>query len=129
MAGGHRSTVMLVDSSVWIDHLREGDAYLARLLESGLVLCHAFVPGRLACDWVRRRSEILALLADLPQAVVASDAEVLGLIERRGLMGRGIGYVDAHLLAATLLTPEAALWTRDRRLAEIARELGAGAKL
>jgi len=120
--------VILVDSSVWIDHLREGDALLAELLENGLVLGHAFVLGELACGRMRRRSEILALLADLPQAVVANDAEVLDLIERRGLMGRGIGYVDVHLLAGTLLTPEAALLTRDRRLAAIARELGASAE-
>ena len=121
--------MILVDSSVWIDHLREGDTRLVGLLEDGFVLGHAFVLGELACGRMRRRSEILALLADLPQATLASNGEVLGLIERRGPMGRGIGYVDAHLLAATLLTPEAALWTRDRRLAEIARELGAGAKL
>lgn len=121
--------MILVDSSVWIDHLRDGNALLAGLLEEGLVLGHAFVLGELACGRMRRRSEILALLADLPQAVVASEAEVLGLIERRGLMGRGIGYVDAHLLAGTLLTPGAALWTHDRRLAAIAEELGAGARL
>jgi predicted nucleic acid-binding protein len=121
--------VILVDSSVWIDHLREGDTILVDLLEHGRVLGHAFVLGELACGRLRHRSEILTLLADLPQAVVANDAEVLDLIKQRGLMGRGIGYVDAHRFAGTLPTPEAALWTRDRRLAAIARELGAGAGL
>ncbi|MGD9509114.1 MAG: type II toxin-antitoxin system VapC family toxin [Geminicoccaceae bacterium] len=116
--------MILVDSSVWIDHLREGDALMARLLEDGLVLGHALVLGELACGRLRRRNGILALLADLPQAVVASDAEVLDLIERCRLTGRGIGHVDAHPLAGTLLTPEAALWTRHRRLAAIAREPG-----
>lgn len=116
--------MILVDSSVWIDHLRVGDAALAERLELGIVLGHPFVLGELACGRLRNRSEILMLLADLPQAVPAADAEVLAMIERHRLMGRGIGYVDAHLLASTLLTPEAALWTRDRRLANIARDLG-----
>jgi len=116
--------VILVDSSVWIDHLRVGDAALAERLELGIVLGHPFVLGELACGRLRNRSEILMLLADLPQAVPAADAEVLAMIERHRLMGRGIGYVDAHLLASTLLTPEAALWTRDRRVANIARDLG-----
>ena len=116
--------MILVDSSVWIDHLRVGDAALAERLELGIVLGHPFVLGELACGRLRNRTEILMLLADLPQAVPAADAEVLAMIERHRLMGRGIGYVDAHLLASTLLTPDAALWTRDRRVANIARDLG-----
>lgn len=71
-----------------------------------------------------QRAEILGLLADLPQATVATDAEVLALVENRGLFGLGIGYVDAHLLAATALTPDARLWTRDNRLAAVAARLG-----
>jgi len=85
------------------------------------------VLGELACGQLRNRAEILTLLADLPQAVPASDVEVLDVIARHRLMGRGIGYIDAHLLASTLLTPEAGLWTCDRRLAAIAHELGVDA--
>jgi predicted nucleic acid-binding protein len=118
--------VILVDSSVWVDHLRAADAELGRLLDRGLALGHAFVRGELACGNLRRRKEILTLLAGLPQAVLAEDDEVLALIEGHRLMGRGIGYVDAHLLAATLLTAGARLWTRDLRLAEIAARLGVG---
>lgn len=121
--------MILVDTSVWIDHLRVGDPELGRLLDRGLVLGHVFVRGELACGNLRRRAEVLVLLADLPQAVVAEDGEVLALIERQRLMGRGIGYVDAHLLAATLLTPGARLWTRDVRLAAVAGQLGVGPPL
>jgi predicted nucleic acid-binding protein len=118
--------VILVDTSVWIDHLRAGDPVLGGLLDRAAVLGHVFVRGELACGNLRRRGEILALLAGLPQAVVAADGEVMGLIERRRLMGRGIGYVDAHLLASALLTAGARLWTRDVRLGEVAREIGVG---
>jgi predicted nucleic acid-binding protein len=97
---------------------------VAGLLDRAGVLGHAFVRSELACGNLRRRDEILALLADLPQAVVASDGEVIALIERHRLMGRGIGYVDAHLLAATLLTPGARLWTRDAWLDATPEELG-----
>jgi hypothetical protein len=115
--------VILVHSSVWIDHLRANEPVLSDLLERGLVLGHPFVVGELACGNLRNRAEILSLLGDLPQASVATDTEVLGLIERYRLIGRGIGWVDAHLLASVLLTPEAGLWTRDRRLAAVATEL------
>lgn len=115
--------MILVDSSVWIDHLRANEPVLSDLLERGLVLGHPFVVGELACGNLRNRAEILPLLGDLPQASVATDAEVLGLIERYRLMGRGIGWVDAHLLASVLLTPDAGLWTRDGRLAAVATEL------
>lgn len=116
--------MILVDTSVWVDHLRGHEPALAVLLENGTVLGHAFVLGELACGGLRRRAEILRLLAELPQAFAATHAEVLGLIERHRLMGRGIGYVDAHLLASAVLTPDARLWTRDRRLAEAAESLG-----
>ena len=88
------------------------------------MLGHVFVRGELACGNLRRRAEVLALLAGLPQAVVAEHGEVMALIDRHRLMGRGIGYVDAHLLAGTLLTGGARLWTRDLRLAAIAGQLG-----
>jgi hypothetical protein len=115
--------VILLDTSVWIDHLRQGDAQVASVLETGLVLTHPFVIGELACGQLKSRAEILGLLAALPQAQVAQEQEVLFFIERHGLMGRGIGYIDAHLLAATALTEGARLWTRDKRLDSLACEL------
>jgi predicted nucleic acid-binding protein len=116
--------VILVDTSVWIDHLRSGLPELASLLERGQVLYHPFVRGELACGNLRDRGEVLELLGRLPAAPVASDDEALAFIERRGLMGRGIGYVDVHLLAAVALSGTARLWTRDRRLENVAGELG-----
>jgi hypothetical protein len=115
--------VILVDTSVWVDHLRAHDAALAGLLEAGGVLAHGFVIGELALGDLRRRDEILALLGDLPAAATAADDEVLGFIARHRLMGTGIGYIDAHLLTSAALTPAARLWTRDRRLATVARRL------
>ena len=120
--------MILVDSSVWTLHLRTGDPLLAGLLDRAEVLGHVFVRGELACGNLRRRDEILALLADLPQAVVATDDEVLELIERHRLMGRGIGYVDAHLLAATLLTGGALLVDPRSAAGREAKQLGVGAQ-
>jgi predicted nucleic acid-binding protein len=117
---------VLVDTSVWIDHLRHGHATLALALEEGNVLTHPFVIGELACGNLRRRAEILRLLGELPQAPVASNAEVLEFIERRHLMGRGIGFVDAHLLASVTLAGSARILTADRRLAEVATQLESG---
>ncbi len=114
--------MILLDTSVWIDHLRQGDAQVASVLQSGLVLTHPFVIGELACGQLKSRTEVLGLLAALPQARVAQDQEVLFFVERHGLMGRGIGYIDAHLLAATALTEDTRLWTRDKRLDSLARE-------
>jgi predicted nucleic acid-binding protein len=116
--------MILVDTSAWVNHLRSGDEGLVDLLNATQVLMHAFVLGELACGNLRQRAELLRLLKNLPQAAVARDEEVLFFIERRGLMGRGIGYVDAHLLAAVALDGGARLWTRDRRLQTLAEELG-----
>lgn len=116
--------MILVDTSVWIEHLRTGDAVLAAELDAGSVCMHPFVLGELACGNLRNRAEVLGLLARLPAAPVASDAEALEFIERRAVFGRGIGYIDAHLLAATALSGTDRLWTRDRRLAGVAAELG-----
>lgn len=116
--------MILVDTSVWIDHLRAGEPQLATLLQDGHVLAHPWVIGELALGQLSRRSEILALLNNLPRAQTATDTEVLDLVENRHLYGLGIGYVDAHLLAATLLTTGAGLWTRDKRLASAATQLG-----
>jgi predicted nucleic acid-binding protein len=108
--------MILVDTSVWIDHFRQGDVELARLLNSGQVLTHRFVIGELALGNIQNRSLIISTLQNLPQATAASDEEVLRFIERHALFGSGIGYIDAHLLAATLLTPGSFIWTRDKRL-------------
>ena len=115
--------MILVDTSVWIDHLRAGNEMLRRLLDRGLVLGHPFVTGELALGNLRQREMILAALAALPQASLASDGEVLHFIEEHALYGFGIGYVDAHLLAAARLMPGATLWTRDTRLRSAATRL------
>lgn len=116
--------MILVDTSVWVDHFRVGVPALAELLEQQQVLMHAFVLGELACGNLKSREETLHLLSDLPAAPKASDLEVMEFIERRRLMGKGIGFVDAHLLAAVMLAPGARLWSRDKRLRQIAHSLG-----
>lgn len=115
--------MVLVDTSVWIDYLRAGDATLVDLLQAGRVRCHPMVLGELACGNLQNRTEVLDLMGDLPACVEATHVEVLQLIERHGLMAKGIGFVDAHLLASCLLTNETQLWTRDKRLAGIAQSL------
>lgn len=115
--------MILVDTSIWIDHLRSSNERLTCLLERGFVLGHAWVIGEIAVGHLRRRREVLDLLLSLPRAVLASDDEVLALIERNTLHGTGVGYVDAQLLASTRLTPGALLWTQETRLASIARRL------
>ena len=115
--------MILVDTSVWVDHLRSGVPLLTNLLQEGEILIHPWVIGEIACGNLRNRQQVLDLLLGLPTALVASDSEVLLLIERGNLMGRGIGYVDAHLLAAAKLS-RCGLWTQDRRLAVVAQEQG-----
>ncbi len=115
--------MILVDTAVWIDHLRDGDAQLAELLEHGVVLAHPWVTGELALGHLRGRAEILRLLDALPQAKLATAVELRALIDQHELFGVGIGYVDAQLLAATMLTDDATLWTRDRRLLAAAERL------
>lgn len=121
--------MILVDSSVWVDHLRRGDATLAGLLDGGRVIAHPFVVGELALGSLRQRELILTALQDLPQAVVASDIEVLRFINQQALYGLGIGYVDAHLLASVRLTAGGSLWTRDKRLQSVADRLGVASAL
>jgi predicted nucleic acid-binding protein len=116
--------MILVDTSVWVAHLRYGDDTLVQQLQTGQVLAHPFVIGEISLGNLRKRSIILGALQNLPQAVVASDAEVLGFIEEHELAGKGVGYIDAHLLASARLTPDTALWTRDTRLATAAKRLG-----
>lgn len=115
--------MILVDTSVWIDHLRKSEAALIAALEAGQVLMHPFVVGELACGNLKNRVELLSLLRDLPSAPVATDAEALGFIDRHELMGRGIGYLDVHLLASVMLAGPVRLWTRDKRLAIVADSL------
>ena len=115
--------MMLVDTSVWIDHLRHGDAALTAALEAGQVWMHSFVLGELACGNLRSRVEVLGLLQALPPMPVSSDKEVLFFIDQHELMGRGIGYMDVHLLASARLGGTQ-LWTRDKRLHTVAAELG-----
>jgi predicted nucleic acid-binding protein len=112
----------LVDTSVWVDHLRRGDAGLVELLEAGRVLSHRFVIGELACGTLRNRREVLALLRELPDAPPAEHDEVMRLVNERNLAGRGLGWIDAHLLASALLA-NCRLWTRDRALAAAAADL------
>lgn len=116
--------MILADTSVWVDHLRASDKALVALLDAGMVLAHPFVIGELALGNLSQRDIVLRALADLPQAGIATDAEVLHFIERHALFGRGIGYVDAHLLAAAQLTPGTELWTNDKRLQAVAVGLG-----
>ena len=115
--------MILVDTSVWIDHLRRRDDTLAKLLNNIQVLMHPYVSGELACGNLVNRAEVLHLLAALPQISVAFDAEVQFFIEQRSLMGKGIGYIDAHLLAAVALDGTARIWTRDKRMHEVAKTL------
>lgn len=115
--------MILVDTSIWVDHLRAGEPALAHLLDHGLVLAHPWVSGELALGHLSQRQDILGLLAGLPSAEVATDAEILRLIKVEQLYGLGVGYVDAQLLAATRLTAGARLWTADKRLAMVARRL------
>lgn len=113
---------MLVDTSVWIDHFRRGHADLQTRLIEGDVSSHPFVIGELACGTLKRRREVLTLLATLPQVPVAKHNEVLAFVETHDLTGSGIGWVDAHLLASTSLAGET-LWTLDKRLQTAARSL------
>jgi predicted nucleic acid-binding protein len=118
--------MILVDTSVWVDHFRSGVPALAAELQKGRVLTHPFVIGELACGNLKNREEVLGLLGRLPATPVATHEEAMEFLERRGLMGRGIGFVDVHLLASASLASSARLWTRDRRLAKVATETKIG---
>jgi predicted nucleic acid-binding protein len=115
--------VILVDTSVWVDYFRRGEPHLLDALNNGLVLMHPFVLGELASGNLKRRTEVLSLMSELPVAAIATEGEALEFIDRRRLMGRGIGYIDVHLLASVVLTATATLWTRDKRLSVVADDL------
>jgi len=116
--------MILVDTSIWIDHLRQRDERLSKLLNQGQVLGHPFVTGELALGNLQNRDVVLDALQNLQQAPLASENEVLGFIRQNALYGLGIGYIDAHLLAAARLAPGTTLWTRDKRLLSAASSLG-----
>ena len=118
--------MILIDTSVWVDHLRVADRHLADLLLDDAVLCHPFVVGELACGGLRNRAEILGLLRSLPQAPVVDHEEVLAFVEAHALTRGGLGWIDVHLLASATLS-RARFLTRDHRLAQAARRLGVAA--
>ena len=114
--------MILVDTSIWVNHLRRYDAVLAAHLEAGEVLCHPYVIGEIGLGLLKQRREVLELLAALPSALVVSHDEALAFVEQRSLAGLGVGWVDVHL-AASAVVSRAKLWTADRRLADAARVL------
>ncbi len=115
--------MVLVDTSVWIDHLRRTSSKLTDLLEDGDVAIHPFVVGELACGNLKNRSEVLSLLHALPESPRVEDSEILFFIDRHSLSGRGLGLIDIHLLAASQMG-ELPLWTRDKRLQAAAESIG-----
>ena len=116
--------MILVDTSVWIDHLHAKQPDLVELLDRDEVGCHPYVIEELALGSIRRRSEVLGLLTELHAFSVLSHTELLQLVQARALSGRGLSMVDAHLLGSALLTPGAQLWTRDKRLGSACRAAG-----
>ncbi len=120
--------MILVDASVWIDHIASAEPQLLSLLNGGDVITHPLVIGEVALGHIRNRTIVLGQLDKIVQAIVAADSEVRALIERRRLHGKGIGYIDVHLLASAVLTPRCFLWTRDRHLRVVADAMGLSAK-
>ena len=118
--------MILADTSVWIEYVRSGEPAFASLLNAEQILVHPFVLGELAVGSLKDRARFIETLRDMPQSMIALDDEVLRLIEKRGIFGRGIGYVDAHLLASVMLSAGSRLFTRDKRLARIATALEVG---
>ena len=117
--------MVLVDTSVWVEHLRRGEPQLVELLGAGEVLCHPFIAGELACGHLRRRTEILGMLSALPPVGEVGHDEVLHFIEHHKLQGNGLGLIDMHLLASSALTKRP-IWTLDARLARAASQIGIG---
>ena len=115
--------MVLVDTSVWVEHLRHGAIGLKDRLHEGGVCCHPFIIGELACGNLKRRSLLRSLLQALPQAIWAEAEEVMQFMENYSLMGKGLGYIDMHLLASARLT-RVPLWTLDQKLSEVAGKLG-----
>lgn len=121
--------MILADTSIWIDHFRRSDPRFVQFLDRGEIVLHPFVIGELVLGYVPRIAEMIDDLRTLPKAIAADADEVLNFIARRKLSGSGIGYVDVHLLAAAALAPETLLWTRDKRLHDVARSLSLAAQI
>jgi predicted nucleic acid-binding protein len=115
--------MVLVDTSVWISHLRDGNAEMERLLYNARVMCHPFITGEIACGNLKNLTEVLLLLKNLPQAAQVEHREVLYFIEQHGLMGKGLGYVDMHIAASAVIAG-IPIWTFDKRLSLINKTLG-----
>jgi len=115
--------MVLVDTSVWVRHFREGAPNLERLLDDGEVMSHPFIIGELACGHLKNRQEILSLLQVLPLATQAKHEEILQFIEQNRLLGKGLGYIDVHLSASAVLTG-VPIWTYDKRLNEANEGMG-----
>jgi hypothetical protein len=115
--------MVLVDTSVWVAHLQKGIGVFETLLNEGDVICHPLIVGELACGNFKNRAEILSLLQTLPMAIQAEHEEVMHFIENHSLMGKGLGYIDIHLLASAMLT-KVSLWTLDKKLSTISSKLG-----
>ena len=116
--------MVLLDTSVWIDHFRAGVSLIEELAASRRLMCHPFVAGEIACGNLADRAATLRGLDRMPVPRCATAAEVRGAIEAQALSGRGIGFVDMHLFVSVCLTPGSSLWTRDRRLLALARRAG-----
>ncbi len=114
--------MVLVDTSVWVSHLREGNTRFEKLLNDGDVVCHPFIIGELACGNLKNRAEILSLLQALPMSIQAEHDEVMRFIENNQVMRKGLGYIDVHLLASALLT-EVPIWTMDKKLADVSKNM------
>lgn len=117
--------MILVDTSIWIDHFRHGDVELGKIISDDRLLCHPFVIGELALGSLKERDAVIAFFAAQREAVIATHTEVMTVIDRYAIFSMGIGYTDAHLLTSTLLDRRASIWTRDKRLAAAAQKVGA----
>ena len=115
--------MVLVDTSVWVSHLRDGNVGLEKLLNDGEAVCHPFIVGELACGNLKNRHEILTYLQSLPMTILAEDEEVLKFIENNQLMGKGLGYIDVHVIASAVLT-NVLLWTLDKTLDKFTEKIG-----
>jgi len=115
--------MLLADTSVWVDHLRKGEPLLAQKLNDDLVATHPYIIGEIALGSLKNRDTVLSLLRNLPQTLIATDTEVQGMIDQRRLYGRGIGYIDAHLLASASLSHDTLIWTRNKRLGKVAKHM------
>ncbi len=115
--------MVLVDTSVWVSHLRDGNVGLEKLLNDGEVVCHPFIVGELACGNLKNRHEVLSYLQSLTMTILAEDGETLKFIENNQLMGKGLGYIDVHLIASAVLT-DVRLWTLDKTLDKVTKKIG-----